>query len=63
MQGGERLQDAGAQADDALTLAGDDEPDPRATALVREAWAKYGDDVERRLADLEAGQHPYQRAR
>jgi hypothetical protein len=41
----------------------DGEPDPRDTALVREAWAAYGDDIERRLADLEAGRHPYQRPR
>ena len=46
-----------------LDVAAEQEPDPRDTALVREAWDTYGDDIERELADLEAGRHPYQRAR
>jgi hypothetical protein len=36
---------------------------PEETSLAREAWAKYGDDVERRIADLAAGRHPFQRPR
>jgi|HubBroStandDraft_6_1064221.scaffolds.fasta_scaffold296947_2 hypothetical protein len=33
---------------------------PEETRLAREVWKKYGDDFGRRLADLEAGRHPYQ---
>lgn len=36
---------------------------PDGAALAREAHERYGDDFERRGADLEAGLHPYQRPR
>lgn len=36
---------------------------PEQLALARAASEQYGDDFERRLADLEAGRHPYQRSR
>ncbi|MFT3775567.1 MAG: hypothetical protein QM820_60235 [Minicystis sp.] len=41
----------------------EDMSNPADVALAREVSATYGDDFERRLADLEAGRHPYQRAR
>jgi hypothetical protein len=57
------LAEASAADEDAMLLRTDDAPEPRDVALVREAWETYGDDIERRLADLEAGRHPYQRPR
>jgi hypothetical protein len=46
---------------DVLDLMADvEDVDPEEVRLAREAWKKYGDDFGRRLADLEAGRHPYQ---
>jgi hypothetical protein len=52
------------ERDDVLDSMDDvEDVDPEETRRAREAWRKYGDDFAARLADLEAGRHPYQQPR
>jgi hypothetical protein len=64
-----RCYDAGmvaakASTADVLALVDEvEDMDPDEMKRAREVWEKYGDDLERRRADLEAGRHPFQQPR